>query len=127
MFILKFGSKIFVKASDNIKHVSLLNACFDVGEFLYITVSSNVVILLIYDGVISFPSVENLQYAVVSSSRYTSLVPKAREGTEANVLEIPTLFAILTKLSSPKKRCVLTAYILSDKAIADASVISLLG
>ena len=86
MFILKFGSKIFVKASDNIKHVSLSNACFDVGEFLYITVSSNVVILLIYDGVISFPSVESLQYAVVSSLRYTSLVPKARDGLLFNWL-----------------------------------------
>jgi len=43
-----------------------------------------------------------------------SSAPRARDGRDEKLLFIPTLFRISGRASSPKNRCVLTAYTLSE-------------
>ena len=52
--------------------------------------------------------------------RLISSVPNASDGMGVNLLVMPILFAVFINISSPRKRCVFTAYILSEYDIAAA-------
>ena len=54
---------------------------------------------------------------------FISSLPSASDGIGSNLLVIPNFFAVSTKTSSPKKRFVLTAYILSEYSKAAAILI----